>query len=114
VCGQDGADIVLGNCHGAACAPQILEAARRFLAARGFAVAINSPYAGGFTPGHYGCPSGQRHALPIETNPGLYINERELCRKPNFARLVRALAELVERLGRAVSECLAEPARAAL
>jgi len=113
VCGQDGADIVLGNCHGVACAPQILEAARRFLAARGFAVAINSPYAGGFTTGHYGCPSAQRHALQIEINRALYMNERSFRRKPNFARLVGDLAELVEGLGRAASECLAEPARAA-
>jgi len=30
-CGQDGADIVLGDCYGAACAPRILEAACRFL-----------------------------------------------------------------------------------
>src|SRR5690242_19217569 len=32
VCGQDSADIVLGDCHGTACAPQIIEAARCFLA----------------------------------------------------------------------------------
>ena len=38
VCGRDGADFVLGDCHGAACAPSILEAARQFLAERGFAV----------------------------------------------------------------------------
>src|SRR5216110_1320952 len=54
--GQDAADIVLGDCHGTACAPQIIEAARCFLAERHFAVALNAPYSGGFTTGHYGCP----------------------------------------------------------
>lgn len=108
-CAQDGADVVLGDCHGAACAPQILEAARRFLADRGFTVAINTPYAGGFTTGHYGRPDERRHALQIEINRALYMNERSYRRKPYFARLVRDLAELIERLGRAAQECLAEP-----
>ena len=54
--GREGADIVLGDCHGAACAPRIVETARRYLARRGYSVALNAPYAGGFTTGHYGRP----------------------------------------------------------
>lgn len=107
-CGPDGADIVLGDCHGVACAPEILEAARRFLAERGFIVAINAPYAGGFTTGHYGRPRDRRHALQIEINRALYMNERSYRPKPHFARLARELAELVERLGWVVQEYLAQ------
>src|SRR5437868_1427499 len=66
VSGQDGADIVLGDCYGASCAPRIVEAARAFLAERNFAVVLNTPYAGGFTTGHYGNPRRGRHALQIE------------------------------------------------
>src|SRR6267154_1431189 len=55
-CGHDAADMVLGDCHGSACDPQFVETARRFLVSRGFSVAINAPYAGGFTTGHYGHP----------------------------------------------------------
>ena len=105
-CERSGADIVLGDCHGVSCAPRFVEAARRLLTERGFAVAINSPYAGGFTTGHYGCPSVRRHALQIEVNRGLYMNERDYQRKPNFTRLVQDLAELVDRLGRVARECL--------
>jgi N-formylglutamate amidohydrolase len=105
--GQEGADIVLGDCHGAACASEITEAARRFFAERGLVVAINAPYAGGFTTGHYGRPSDRRHALQIEINRALYMNERNYRRKPFFARLARDLAELVEQLGRVTQECLA-------
>src|SRR5438128_5216063 len=50
--GQDSADIVLGDCHGASCAPQIAEAARRSLAAPQFVVALNAPYSGGLTTSH--------------------------------------------------------------
>src|ERR1700680_2311662 len=46
-CGRDGVDIVLGDCHGASCASQIVEAATSFLVERGFVVALNAPYAGG-------------------------------------------------------------------
>src|SRR5690242_12478946 len=72
-CGQDGADIVLGDCYGAACAPRILEAACRFLVDRGFKVAINAPYAGGFTTGFYGRPTAHCHALQIEINRAPYM-----------------------------------------
>jgi len=108
--GQSWADIVLGDCHGGACAPEILETARRFLAERGFSVAINTPYAGGFTTDHYGRPGLRRHALQIEINRALYMNERNYRRKPHFSRLAQELAELVLRLARAAQECLAEPA----
>jgi N-formylglutamate amidohydrolase len=107
VCGGT-ADIVLGDCHGAACAPIILETARRFFAARGFTVAINTPYAGGFTTEHYGDPPRRRHALQIEINRALYMDERNYGRKPRFARLVVELAELVRQLARAVEACLIE------
>jgi N-formylglutamate amidohydrolase len=103
-CGQDGADIVLGDCYGAACAPCIIEAARLLLADRGFRVAINAPYAGGFTTEFYGRPSAHRHALQIEINRALYMDERSYCRKPSFAQLVEDLAHLIERLGGQVAQ----------
>jgi N-formylglutamate amidohydrolase len=110
-CGQDGADIVLGDCHGASCAPQIVEAATSFLVERGFVVAINAPYAGGFTTGFYGCPRAHRHALQIEINRALYMDERSYRKKPRFARLVKDLARLVERLGRVAQDCLPKDVR---
>ena len=105
-CGQEGADIVLGDCYGAACAPRILEAANRFLVNRGFKVAINAPYAGGFTTGFYGRPSTHCHALQIEINRALYMDERSYCRRPGFARLVEHLADLIEQLGQITQDCL--------
>ncbi len=108
MCGSGGADIVLGDCHGTACAPAILEAARRFFATRGFNVAINTPYAGGFTTEHYGDPRRRRHALQVEINRALYMDERQYRRKPRFARLAAELAELVRELARTAEECLSE------
>jgi N-formylglutamate amidohydrolase len=110
VCGPKGADIVLGDCHGAACAPAILDAARHFLTERGFAVAINAPYAGGFTTDHYGDPQQRRHALQIEINRALYMDERNYRQKPRFARLAAEMAALIQQLSLATQECLADAA----
>ncbi len=104
--GQNGADIVLGDCFGTACTRRILDDDAGFLAERGFAVAINSPYAGGFTTGFYGHPSAHRHALQIEINRALYMDERNYRKKPRFARLVQDLADLVQRLGQVAEDCL--------
>jgi N-formylglutamate amidohydrolase len=96
---REAADIVLGDCHGAACAPQIVESARRYLTRRGFAVALNAPYAGGFTTGHYGRPRHRRHALQIEINRAIYMDERNYRRRSGFDSLSEEMAGLIEQLG---------------
>jgi N-formylglutamate amidohydrolase len=112
--GQDsGADIVLGDCHGASCAPRLVEAARSFLAGRGFAVALNMPYAGGFTTGYYGSPRRGRNALQIELNRALYMDERSYRRKPAFDRIAAEMTALVAHLAQVVEDYLGEPPRAA-
>ena len=111
--GPDGADIVLGDCHGASCAPAIVEAARLYLARRDFAVALNAPYAGGFTTGHYGDPRRGRHAVQIEINRALYMDERSYRKRPGFERLAAEMTALVAHLGQLMQACLADPPRAA-
>ena len=111
--GEAGADIVLGDCYGASCAPVIVEAARAFLAERQFAVALNAPYAGGFTTSHYGNPRRGRHALQIEINRALYMDERRYRKKPGFERLATEMTGLVAHLGQVMLEGLAAPLRPA-
>jgi N-formylglutamate amidohydrolase len=108
--GRAAPDIVLGDCHGSACAARIVEAARTCLVERGFAVALNAPYAGGFTTGHYGHPTLGRHALQIEINRGLYMDERSYRRNAAFAPLAAEMAGLIERLAQVMQECLARAA----
>ena len=102
--GREGADIVLGDCHGAACAPQIVDSARRYLTRRGFVVALNAPYAGGFTTGHYGRPRYGRHALQIEINRAIYMDERNYRRRSGFSRLSEEMAGLIAQLGKAAQD----------
>jgi N-formylglutamate amidohydrolase len=93
--GRNRIDIVLGDCHGAACHGSIIETAQRFLAGKGYAVARNTPYAGGFTTCHYGQPGQDGHALQIEINRGLYMNERTIERRPFLDQLRADMRALV-------------------
>jgi N-formylglutamate amidohydrolase len=111
--GQEAADIVLGDCHGASCSPSLVAAARRLLTQRDFTVALNAPYAGGFTTGHYGNPRRGRHTLQIEINRALYMDERSYRRKPGFDRLREEMTALVAHLGELMQEQLGEAPRAA-
>ena len=50
---------------------------RREDAARlGYAVSRNKPYAGGFITEHYGNPAAGLHAIQLEINRALYMDER--------------------------------------
>jgi len=91
---QGRADIVLGDCHGTSCHPAITETAQRRLNDKGYSVARNAPYAGGYTTAHYGRPDEGSHCLQIEINRGLYMDERSFARKPFLARLVEDMREV--------------------
>lgn len=93
--GRQRADFVLGDCHGAACHRDFIDAAQRFLMERGYMVVRNIPYAGGFTTSHYGRPHAGRNTLQIEINRSLYINEVTFERTPGFARLKAEMSDLV-------------------
>jgi len=111
--GQPAADIVLGDCHGVSCTPRLVETAREFLAERNFTVALNAPYAGGFTTAHYGNPRRGRHSLQIEINRALYMDERNYRKKPGFDRVQVEMTGLVAQLGELMQEFVVEPPRAA-
>jgi N-formylglutamate amidohydrolase len=91
-----GCDIVLGDRFGSACAPELTRLAERQLEAMGYRVARNAPYAGGYTTEFYGRPGEGVHALQIEINRAVYLDEATLTPTVGFARLKRD----IERLGR--------------
>lgn len=98
--GGGACDIVLGDRFGAACSPKLTALVERELESMGYRVARNAPYAGGYTTEHYGRPARRTHALQIEINRALYMNETT--REPT-AGLVRLTAD-AERLTRALAD----------
>ena len=91
-------DIVLGDRHGAACHGAIVDRAEAVLAARGLAVRRNAPYAGGYITRHYGRPETGAHALQIEINRALYMDEDRYERTAGFARIAADMTALVAAL----------------
>ncbi|WP_028033168.1 N-formylglutamate amidohydrolase [Chelativorans sp. J32] len=91
-------DFILGDRFGSSAAPGLIQHAVALLTTKGYTVAHNRPYAGGFITEHYGRPAERLHALQIEISRGLYMNERTLERTVGFQRLARDLVDFVRDL----------------
>ena len=85
------ADVVLGDRYGASCSPLVTERVERALREAGLVVTRNRPYAGGFITEHYGNPLIGAHAIQIEINRALYMDERSLEPTPGLSPLRDAL-----------------------
>jgi len=106
-------DIVLGDNHGGACAPELVELAEHWLSGQGLKVLRNQPYAGGFTTQRYGRPSLSRHALQIEINRGLYMDEARHELLPTAGAVERLMTGLLTELGRQAGDLMLPRAMAA-
>jgi N-formylglutamate amidohydrolase len=87
-------DIVLGDRFGASADCKITRFVKELLAGLGYEVQMNRPYAGGYITEHYGRPARDVHAVQIEINRGLYLNELTLRPTAAFAELQRDLKDL--------------------
>src|SRR5262245_53261034 len=91
-------DVVIGDRYGTSCVAAVAESAEATLRAQGYSVSRNKPYAGGFITEHYGNPAAGLHAVQLELNRGLYMDERRFERSASFARLAADLELLAENL----------------
>lgn len=82
-----GCDIVLGDRFGAACSNGLTRLVEKTLEEMGYRVVRNAPYAGGYTTEHYGAPDRGVHALQIEIDRSLYLDEATMAPGPGFDRL---------------------------
>jgi N-formylglutamate amidohydrolase len=106
------ADLVLGDRYGTSCVPVIAETIEATMREFGYVVSRNKPYAGGFITEHYGNPTAGLHAVQLEINRALYMDERRYQRAASFARLASEFEILADRLAEIPLEEL-RPYRAA-
>jgi N-formylglutamate deformylase len=92
------ADIVLGDRYGTSCVGAVTEVVEATLRSRGYSISRNKPYAGGFITEHYGNPAAGLHAVQLELNRALYMDEKRFERSSSFARVGRDLELLAEGL----------------
>lgn len=91
-------DMVVGDRYGTSAAPGLTDAVIALLSGLGYSVSRNRPYAGGYITEHYGRPLKGLHAIQIEINRSLYMDERLLKPSRGFGRLSRDLATFAEAL----------------
>jgi N-formylglutamate amidohydrolase len=90
--------VVLGDRFGASCDGRLTRLVRALLIDAGYDVQLNRPYAGGFITEHYGKPALGVHALQIEINRALYLNETTLEKTAGFRVLEATLGRIIGRL----------------
>lgn len=96
--GAKRADFVLGDRDGTTCDRALTDFVARVLRGRGYTVKINDPYKGVELVRRHGRPAENRHALQIEVNRALYMDERTQEKTAGFDRLKADITHLVEAL----------------
>lgn len=88
-------DIVLGDRFGAAASGSVVDRVEAAFTSQGFRVARNAPFAGAYIAQAYGRPSRGQHAVQVELDRALYMNERQIEPNLNFESVRTALRSAV-------------------
>ncbi|MFK5977658.1 MAG: N-formylglutamate amidohydrolase [Rhizobiaceae bacterium] len=88
-------DFVIGDRFGSSCSEELTHCLCDNLKALGYKVVLNKPYAGGFITQHYGRPDSGLHAVQIEINRGLYMDESSMQKSDNFEKLADDIRQLL-------------------
>jgi N-formylglutamate amidohydrolase len=91
-------DFVIGDRFGRSCAPELSDWISNFLTARDWHVTRNKPYAGGFITSRYGKPGEGHHAVQIEINRAIYMDENGYEKHAGFAELQAQLTDMIGEL----------------
>ena len=88
-------EIVLGDRFGASASSEIVDRVEAALVSAGLIVARNAPFAGAFTTQHYGRPSRRQHAVQIEIDRAIYMDEAQIRPNANFQAFRRTLRMVI-------------------
>ncbi|WP_132693415.1 N-formylglutamate amidohydrolase [Rhodovulum steppense] len=96
-------DVVLGDRFGASASPDVVERVEAAFAAAGLRVGRNAPFAGAYITQRYGRPARRVHAVQVEIDRSLYMDEAEV--RPNndfedFRRLMVSIVADLAEIGR--------------
>ena len=91
-------DVVLGDRHGSSCSAEVTRLLRAQFERAGWRVALNRPYAGGWSTQLWGRPDEGLHAVQVELNRALYLNEDALTPGPHFAMTQKVIRRVTAAL----------------
>jgi N-formylglutamate amidohydrolase len=89
-------DVVIGDRYGTSCTPLLPDRVEETMNSLGYSIGRNKPYAGGFITEHYGNPASGLHAVQLELNRAIYMDERRRERSPRFEQVAADFAILAD------------------
>jgi N-formylglutamate amidohydrolase len=88
-------DVVLGDRFGAAATAEVVDRIEAAFVAAGFVVTRNVPFAGASITQAYGRPTRGQHAVQVEIDRSIYMNEQLIRPNGNFDAIRAALRDVV-------------------
>lgn len=100
VCRKNGKcpEIVLGDRFGAAASAEIMDVVEAAFVDAGFHVMRNTPFAGAYVTQAYGRPSRKQHAVQIEIDRSVYMDEKRIRPNSDFDRVRQLLTQVSSRI----------------
>jgi N-formylglutamate amidohydrolase len=90
-------EVVLGDRFGASARGDLMDAVEAAFLEAGLVVSRNAPFAGAYVTQRYGRPSRGWHAIQIEIDRSLYMNERMIRPNGNFDHVKRIVTSVMAR-----------------
>lgn len=94
-CGGQKPEVVLGDRFGAAASAEVMDQIEEAFIGAGLTVSRNAPFAGAYITQAYGRPSRRQHAVQVEIDRALYMNEDKIEPNGNFAALKALLDSVI-------------------
>lgn len=91
-------EVVIGDRFGASSAVDVVERVEAAFRSAGFVVARNAPFAGAYTTQAYGRPLRNQHAVQVEIDRSLYMDEKTISPSADFEDVRRVLRGVVAEL----------------
>lgn len=91
-------EVVIGDRFGASADGEIVERIEAAFAAAGLTVVRNAPFAGAYIVQQYGRPERRQHAVQIEIDRALYLNEALVRPNGNFNEFRRLMRQVVSEI----------------
>ena len=88
-------DVVLGDRFGASAGARIMDLVEAAFTGAGLRVARNSPFAGAYITQNYGRPSRGQHAIQVEIDRALYMDEARIAPRPDFGEFRRLIGNVL-------------------
>lgn len=104
-------EIVLGDRFGAAADADVVDRVEAAFTNAGFVVSRNTPFAGAYITQKYGRPSRNQHAIQVEIDRSMYMDERRVAPSATFhgfRQVLRGIIAEIAEIGRPQQRLAAE------